>query len=54
MKFDQVKRKSNRLAGYDYSQNGAYFITMCAKDRSEIFSTILANCVRPNGFEKNR
>ncbi len=31
------KRKSNRLQSYDYSQNGAYFITVCAKDRAEIF-----------------
>jgi hypothetical protein len=31
------KRKSNRLQSYDYSQNGAYFITVCAKDRDEIF-----------------
>ena len=60
MNSDQAKRKSNRLADYDYSQNGAYFITICAKDRAEIFSTIRANpdgtgiestvganCVRP-------
>ncbi|GHU26046.1 hypothetical protein AGMMS50256_02290 [Betaproteobacteria bacterium] len=47
MKSDQLKRKPNRLAGYDYSQNGAYFITICAKDRAEIFSTVGANCVRP-------
>ena len=23
------KRKSHHLQGYDYSQNGAYFITIC-------------------------
>ncbi|MDR1800303.1 MAG: hypothetical protein LBQ95_00425 [Lachnospiraceae bacterium] len=45
-------RKPNRLAGYDYSQNGAYFITICAKDREQIFGRITtdgvgANCVRP-------
>ncbi|MDR3054381.1 MAG: hypothetical protein LBU53_03130, partial [Zoogloeaceae bacterium] len=53
----RVKRKPNRLTDYDYSQNGAYFITICAKDRAGIFSTIEApdriddvgaNCVRPN------
>lgn len=27
------KRKNIRLTGYDYSQNGAYFITVCIKDR---------------------
>ena len=30
------KRKTNRLPEYDYAQNGAYFITMCTKDRQEI------------------
>jgi REP element-mobilizing transposase RayT len=39
-------RKPNRLKGYDYSQGGAYFITICAKDRMELFSTIIgeASC----------
>ena len=27
------ERKANRLRGYDYSQNGAYFFTACTKDR---------------------
>jgi len=26
-------RKSIRLKGYDYSQAGLYFITICVKDR---------------------
>ena len=30
------KRKPNRLKDYDYSQNGAYFITICVKDRKEL------------------
>ena len=30
------KRKPNRLKNYDYSQNGAYFITICTKGRQEI------------------
>jgi hypothetical protein len=30
-----------RLNGYDYSQNGAYFVTICAKDRAEIFSHLI-------------
>jgi len=34
------KRKRNRLENYDYSQNGAYFITICVKDRKEILSKI--------------
>lgn len=27
------KRKPNRLKDYDYSQMGAYFVTICVKDR---------------------
>jgi len=41
------KRKPNRLENFDYSQNGAYFITICAKDRKPILSAVGANCVRP-------
>lgn len=31
------KRKRNRLENYDYSSCGAYFITICTKDRKNIF-----------------
>ena len=34
------KRKSIRLSQYDYSQNGAYFITICTKDRRHLLSKI--------------
>lgn len=34
-------RKSNRLKGYDYSQNGAYFVTVCTKNRKNILSRIV-------------
>ena len=33
-------RKPNRLKGYNYRQNGKYFVTICAKNRLELFSTI--------------
>ena len=42
------KRKANRLANYDYSQNGAYFITICVKDRNPILSKIIFNSIYPN------
>jgi len=32
-------RRSIRLKGYDYSQAGAYFVTICAFRREEIFGT---------------
>ena len=43
------ERRENRLEGYDYSQNGAYFITLCTQDRHELLGKIDvgANCVRP-------
>ena len=31
------QRKKNRLENYDYSSCGAYFITICTKDRKNIF-----------------
>ena len=36
-------RKPNRLENYDYSQNGAYFITICVKDRKPILSKIVGD-----------
>ena len=34
-------RKPNRLNGYDYSSQGAYFITICTLDRKCILSRIV-------------
>ncbi|MBU1127211.1 MAG: transposase [Patescibacteria group bacterium] len=33
-------RKSIRLSGYDYSQDGWYFVTVCSYDRGYIFGKI--------------
>jgi REP element-mobilizing transposase RayT len=33
-------RRSIRLQGYDYSQNGAYFITLCTHNRECLFGQI--------------
>jgi REP element-mobilizing transposase RayT len=43
MKYDPKihHRRSIRLKGYDYSQNGAYFITLCTQDRLPIFGKII-------------
>ncbi len=35
------KRKPTRLKGYNYSTPGAYFITLCVKDRKELLSEII-------------
>jgi len=32
--------KSSRLQGYDYSQNGMYFVTICTKDREHFFGEV--------------
>lgn len=42
MKYDPKKhhRRSIRLKGYDYSQAGAYFITICCKDMKYHFGKI--------------
>lgn len=34
------QRKSPRLHGYDYAQNGAYFVTICTHNREHIFGQI--------------
>lgn len=34
---DRHFRRSIRLKGYDYSQAGAYFVTICARDRACLF-----------------
>ncbi len=34
------KRKSIRLKDYDYSQNGAYFVTICTHNREKILGDI--------------
>lgn len=41
MEFSQ--RKPNRIEHYDYSQNGAYFITICTQDRRRILSEIVGD-----------
>lgn len=35
------KRKNIRLKGYDYSQNGLYFVTICAYKRQHLFGKIV-------------
>lgn len=42
-KNDFPSRKPTRLKGYDYSTPGAYFITICVKDRKELLSKIVGD-----------
>jgi len=43
MKFDSRyhHRESTRLRGYDYSRNGAYFLTVCTFERECLFGEVL-------------
>ena len=34
--------KRNRLGNYDYSADGIYFLTLCAENRRQLFSRIVA------------
>ncbi|MBX7226208.1 MAG: hypothetical protein K1X55_09255 [Chitinophagales bacterium] len=40
-KHNKPYRKNLRLQGYDYSQDGLYFITMCVKDRWYLLGEIV-------------
>ena len=40
MDKENPKRKELRLKQYDYSSRGAYFVTICVKDRKPILSNI--------------
>ena len=43
MKYDPQKhhRRSIRLKGYDYTQPGAYFVTVCTYQRAKIFGEVI-------------
>jgi putative transposase len=42
------RRRSLRLQGYDYSQAGAYFVTICTRNRIALFGEVTNNDVRLN------
>lgn len=50
MAYDPAKhhRRSIRLKDYDYSQAGAYFVTICAQDRAHLFGTVVDGDMRLN------
>ena len=52
MKFDPFKqhRRSIRLRGYDYSQAGAYFVTICVQHRECLFGDVIASEMHLNSF----
>ena len=38
-------RKPTRLQGYDYSQSGIYFITICTKSKQNLLGEIVTNTI---------
>jgi putative transposase len=46
------RRHSTRLADYDYSQNGAYFVTLCTWQRIKLFGEIVAGEMQLNDWGK--
>ncbi len=36
-----MERKRLRLEGYDYTNQGGYFITLCTKDRRPVLGTVV-------------
>ncbi len=45
---DRHDRRSMRLATYDYTRSGRYFVTICAKDRLCLFGEVASGQVHLN------
>src|SRR5205809_2712917 len=46
--WGRIGRRSIRLAGHDYRQRGAYFVTICAKARAPLLGEIRSGIGRFN------
>ncbi len=46
------KRRSPRLKDYDYSRNGAYFVTICTKNKQHLFGPVGADPVSARMVER--
>ncbi len=47
---DKHHRRSNRLANYDYSKTGLYFVTLCTRGRECLFGDIINGEMILNDF----
>ena len=45
---DRHRRRSVRLGGHDYTQPGAYFVTICTHDRQCLFGDVIAGQMQLN------
>ncbi len=50
--LEQKHRKSIRLKGYDYSQEGVYYVTLCTQDKECLFGVCADGEVRLNAAGK--
>ncbi len=52
MRYDPEKhhRHTIRLRGYDYTQAGAYFVTLCTQDREHLFGEVVDGEMRLNEY----
>ena len=52
MRYDPTKhhRRSIRLPGYDYSQPGYYFVTICCYQRQRLFGKIIDGAMQLNQY----
>jgi len=46
---ERHRRRSIRLKDYDYTQAGAYFVTICTQDRTCLFGEVVDGCMGLNG-----
>jgi putative transposase len=47
---ERYNRRSIRLKGYDYTRDGAYFVTICTQDRECTFGTVVEGKMRWNAY----
>lgn len=52
MKSNSSRRQNMRLSGYDYSQPGAYFVSICAQHRECLFGEITDGKMQLNEIGK--
>lgn len=47
-RIERHNRRSIRLKGYDYTRDGAYFVTICTQGRAHVFGSVAKGEMRLN------
>ena len=47
---ERYNRRSIRLRGYDYTRDGAYFVTICTEDRAHVFGRVVDGEMHSNAY----